>query len=145
MDSKLLRNLTAIASVHRLKTLKQAAFRGWVAAAKLTKRLERRITSSFKRKPAGLFLLVALISNSWTDSGSDLFEFYSYCLATGKVKKSKLSKFSRIVQFGVKSKLALLFATWKQRSATLKSIQTAQQMRLKSAVIAGLKSTLIIS
>jgi hypothetical protein len=58
-------------------------------------------------------MLVSLIGNSWLKPGFDFFEFYSFCITKNKIKPAKKAKFTKIVEFGLKSKLRQFFRGWK--------------------------------
>jgi hypothetical protein len=90
---------------------------------KHSKRLERRLTSAIKKHPGYLFLLVTLIGHRWLPPGFDFFEFYSYCMLNNKIKPAKKGKFTKIIEFGIKTKLAQCFSGWRSQISLVKAFK----------------------
>jgi hypothetical protein len=75
-------------------------------------------------------VFIVLVANSWKID-SDLFEFYSYATTNQKMRPSKKKKFQRIIEFALKSKLKMLFATWRTFSCSIKDFRARRRLNLK--------------
>jgi hypothetical protein len=61
----------------------------------------------------------------------DLLEFYSFCTVNNKVKPSKKDKFVKIIEFAIKSRMAVLLNAWKCHHAKIKKLRSKPIHRLK--------------
>ena len=133
-EVKLIKSLSQIAQDHHIRTRQYFIYQAWLKSVKLQKKLERKITSKFKKSPKVMLTFILFIAYNWINS-SDLLEFYSFCHCKNKVKPSKKQKFIKIIKFAIKTRMQLLFKAWQTYLQPIKKFKANRCKLLKQKTI----------